>query len=155
MSRYSISINLYESNSVKQKQSTELVPGDIFELPPDNTAIPCDCILLSGSVIVNEAMLTGESTPIIKAHLPHLESRFDYEVDSKYMLFSGTKIVQKRPENKKPLLCVCYATGFNTVKGNIIRSILYPVEMDSKFANESVKFMIFMAKNRKKRENIM
>jgi magnesium-transporting ATPase (P-type) len=75
-------------------------------------------------------MLTGESTPIIKAHLPLLETRFDYENDSKHMLYSGTKIVQKRPENKKPLLCICYSTGFNTVRGNLIRSVLYPKEGD-------------------------
>ena len=141
MSRYSISINLYESNAIKEIQSVDLVPGDVFELPPDNTAIPCDCILLSGSVIVNEAMLTGESTPIIKAHLPHLETRFDYEADSKYMLFSGTKIVQKRPENKKPLLCVCYATGFNTVRGNLIRSVLFPKEGDTSFMIDSIRVL--------------
>ena len=141
MSRYSISINLYESNAIKEIQSVDLVPGDVFELPPDNTAIPCDCILLSGSVIVNEAMLTGESTPIIKAHLPLLETRFDYEIDSKYMLFSGTKIVQKRQENKKPLLCVCYATGFNTVRGNLIRSVLFPKEGDSSFMIDSIKVL--------------
>ena len=141
MSRYCVDINLYESNSIQGKKSIELVPGDVFELPPDNTAIPCDCILLSGSVIVNEAMLTGESTPIIKAHLPLLESRFDYELDSKHILFSGTKIVQKRPENKKPLLCVCYATGFNTVRGNLIRSVLFPKEGDTSFMVDSIKVL--------------
>ena len=141
MSRYSISINLYGSNVIKEIQSVDLVPGDVFELPPDNTAIPCDCILLSGSVIVNEAMLTGESTPIIKAHLPLLETRFDYEIDSKYMLFSGTKIVQKRPENKKPLLCLCYSTGFNTVRGNLIRSVLFPKEGDTSFMVDSINVL--------------
>ena len=144
MSRYSVDINLYESNAIKQIKSVKLVPGDVFELPPDGMAIPCDCILLSGSVIVNEAMLTGESTPIIKAHLPLLENRFDYENDTKHMLFSGTKIVQKRPENKKPLLCVCYATGFNTVRGNLIRSVLYPKEGDTSFMVDSIKVLKIM-----------
>ena len=139
MSRYSIGVNLYGKNSIREIQSVSLVPGDIFELPPDGTAVPCDCILLSGSVIVNEAMLTGESTPIIKAHLPLLEKRFNYESDSKHMLFYGTKIVQKRPENKKPILCLCYATGFNTVRGNLIRSVLYPKEGDTSFMRDSIK----------------
>ena len=121
MSRYSIDVNLYGKKGIKVVPSVSLVPGDVFELPADKAAIPCDCILLSGSVIVNEAMLTGESTPIIKAHLPLLETRFDYESDSKHMLFAGTRIVQKRPEDKKPLLCICYSTGFNTVRGNLIR----------------------------------
>ena len=139
MSRYSIDVNLYGQKCIKSIPSVSLVPGDVFELPADGTNIPCDCILLSGSVIVNEAMLTGESTPIIKPHLPLIEKRFDYDSDSKYMLFSGTKIVQKRAENKKPLLCLCYSTGFNTVRGNLIRSVLFPKEGDSNFMRDSIK----------------
>ena len=150
MARYSIPVKIYRRNSEGiidsiELQSSNLVPGDVFELPDDGMAMPCDCILLSGSVIINEAMLTGESTPIIKSHLPNIKQNFDEENDSKYFLYAGTKIVQKRPENKKPVIALVYSTGFNSVKGNLIRSILYPVEMDSKFANESVKFMLFMA----------
>ena len=150
MARYSIPVKIYRKDGEGKKdtielQSSNLVPGDVFELPDDGMAMPCDCILLSGSVIINEAMLTGESTPIIKSHLPNIKQNFDEENDSKYFLYAGTKIVQKRPENKKPVIALVYSTGFNSVKGNLIRSILYPVEMDSKFANESVKFMFFMA----------
>ena len=150
MARYSIPIKIYQKNSYKsittiEEESSNLVPGDVFELPDDGMVIPCDCILLSGSVIINEAMLTGESTPIIKSHLPNIKQEFDEENDEKYFLFSGTKIVQKRSENKKPVIALVYSTGFNTVKGNLIRSILYPVQTDSKFENESAKFMIIMA----------
>lgn len=38
--------------------SLELVPGDIIEVP-ENCVIPCDLILLNGSCIMNECMLTG------------------------------------------------------------------------------------------------
>ena len=150
MARYSIKVKIYQKNeegvkNIIEEESKNLVPGDVFELPDDGMAMPCDCILLSGSVIINEAMLTGESTPIIKSHLPNIKQNFDEENDTKYFLFAGTKIVQKRPENKKPVIALVYSTGFNTVKGNLIRSILYPVEMDSKFAKESMKFMFFMA----------
>jgi cation-transporting ATPase 13A3/4/5 len=150
MARYSIPVKVYHKSldgdiQSIEIQSSNLVPGDIFEVPDDGMAMPCDCILLTGSVIINEAMLTGESTPIIKSHLPNIKQNFDEENDTKYFLFAGTKIVQKRPENKKPVIALVYSTGFNSVKGNLIRSILYPVEMDSKFAQESVKFMAFMA----------
>ena len=43
--------------------STELVPGDLYEIPDDGLAMPCDTILVNGTVIINESMLTGESTP--------------------------------------------------------------------------------------------
>ena len=150
MARYSIPVNIYKKTtdgnvSVSKEQSSNLVPGDIFELPDDGMAMPCDCVLLSGSVIINEAMLTGESTPIIKSHLPNIKQNFDEENDAKYFLYAGTKIVQKRPENKKPVIAIVFSTGFNTVKGNLIRSILYPVEIDSKFAQQSSTFMGLMA----------
>ena len=153
IARYSIPIKIYKKNEnsdfekyeIINDMSVNLVPGDVFELPDDGQAMPCDCILLSGSVIINEAMLTGESTPIIKSHLPNIIQNFDAEKDSKYFLYSGTKIVQKRSENKKPVIALCYSTGFNTIKGNLIRSILYPGESDQKFENDSYKFIIFMA----------
>ena len=69
ISKYSIKVKIYQktkSNDCKilEKDSLDLVPGDIFQVPDDGQSMPCDCILLSGSVIINEAMLTGESTPI-------------------------------------------------------------------------------------------
>ena len=53
----------------KQVNSDELVPGDIIEVPNRQT-LPCDLILLQGSAVVNESMLTGESVPILKTSIP-------------------------------------------------------------------------------------
>lgn len=39
--------------------STELVPGDILEIPRNGCMMHCDAILLSGNCIVNESTLTG------------------------------------------------------------------------------------------------
>ena len=39
--------------------STELVPGDIFEVNTIGEALPVDCILISGSAVVDESSLTG------------------------------------------------------------------------------------------------
>lgn len=42
-------------------QSSELVPGDVYEITdPALTQFPCDSVLLAGDCIVNESMLTGE-----------------------------------------------------------------------------------------------
>ena len=64
MARYSIPIKVYKNSQdgvieTVEEQSFNLVPGDVFELPDDGMAMPCDCVLLTGSVIINEAMLTG------------------------------------------------------------------------------------------------
>jgi cation-transporting ATPase 13A3/4/5 len=85
--------------------------------------MPYDCFSISSSVIINEGMLTGESTPIIKSHLSSILQNFNEETDNKYFLFAGTKIVQKRAENKKPIITLIYSTGFNSVKENLIKAI--------------------------------
>ena len=141
MSKYSIEIKLLKNEKIEKIDSVNLVPGDIFVLPKNGNSVPCDCILLSGSVIVNEAMLTGESTPIIKSHLIDENKKLDLKNDYKHILYYGTNIVQKRAENKQPILCLCFSTGFNTVRGNLIRSVIYPKEGDKSFLVDSFKFL--------------
>jgi len=45
--------------------SDNLVPGDVIKIP-EGSVLPCDLILLTGSAIVNESILTGESIPVMK-----------------------------------------------------------------------------------------
>jgi P-type E1-E2 ATPase len=73
-------------------ESSEIVPGDVVEIP-ENKIIPCDLVLLTGSCIVNEAMLTGESIPVIKGALPFANDIYDPINDGKYTLFGGTKVI--------------------------------------------------------------
>ena len=82
-----------DENKLTEINSSDLVPGDVIEIP-ENTAMPCDLILLTGSCIVNESMLTGESIPVIKNSLPFTNSdKFNSEADSKYTLLGGTKVI--------------------------------------------------------------
>ena len=151
MSRYSCRVNVLrkdrETNQpvFKDISSKELVPGDIFELQEEGLAMPCDCLLIQGTVIINEAMLTGESTPIIKSQIPKIKDHFNYDEDKKYFLFAGTKIIQKRSRDKKKLLALVTEIGFSTIKGNLIRSILFPKKMDEKFQKDSYKYISFMS----------
>ena len=39
--------------------SIHLVPGDVIAIPSDGCSMPCDAVLLAGTCIVNESMLTG------------------------------------------------------------------------------------------------
>ena len=90
-------------------------------------------------------MLTGESTPIIKSQIPQIKDKFEYDNYKKYFLFAGTKIIQKRSREKKKLLALVTETGFSTIKGNLIRSILYPKKMDEKFEKDSYKYIAMMS----------
>lgn len=59
--------------------------------------MPCDCILVEGSCIVNESMLTGEALPILKTGLPNTNSKYCPNEDSKQnTLFAGTKCIDSR-----------------------------------------------------------
>lgn len=46
----------------------ELLPGDLFSLKRSkkHDTVPCDCMLVHGSAVLNEATLTGESVPQMK-----------------------------------------------------------------------------------------
>lgn len=47
--------------------SKELVPGDLLLLPTGGGyMMECDAVLVEGTCVVNESMLTGESIPITK-----------------------------------------------------------------------------------------
>lgn len=56
--------------------------------------LPCDLVLISGGAIMNEAILTGESIPVIKASLPVIHSEI-YRINecSKYTLYGGTAVI--------------------------------------------------------------
>jgi len=90
-------------------------------------------------------MLTGESVPIIKAHIPNTNHMFNPKHDHKYILYAGTKVIQKRSVGKSKVLGVVLNTGFNTEKGNLIRSIIFPKESEFNFKTDSVKYIYFMA----------
>ena len=50
-----------------QISSIELVPGDVVLIPVSgNAMMEADAVLIEGTCVVNEAMLTGESIPITK-----------------------------------------------------------------------------------------
>jgi len=126
MARYTCPVEIREKEGFRQVDSSQLVPGDVIKVP-ELTILPCDLILLSGNVIMNEAMLTGESVPVIKASLLNLADEiFNPKTCSKYMLSGGTGVVQTRPIGNNPCTAVVTNTGFLTLKGGLVRDILYP-----------------------------
>lgn len=46
---------------IEEILSTDLVPGDLMVIPSNGTIMPCDAVLVSGTCIVNESMLTGKN----------------------------------------------------------------------------------------------
>jgi len=63
MAKYRCPVELRTDSGYLTLSSEQLVPGDVIKIE-NNVMLPCDLILLSGSAIVNEAILTGESIPV-------------------------------------------------------------------------------------------
>lgn len=74
----------------------DLVPGDVFLVPAEGCIMPCDAVIVEGSCIVNESMLTGESVPINKTGLQSSDELFSSESHKKHVIFAGTQVIQTR-----------------------------------------------------------
>ena len=59
---------VYRERKWQEITSDKLLPGDLMSVnrTKEDSGVACDILLVEGSVIVNEAMLSGESTPLLK-----------------------------------------------------------------------------------------
>ncbi|CAM9525157.1 unnamed protein product [Heterosigma akashiwo] len=87
-----------------EEATTESPPASppAFLLPQveaDSDIVPCDCLLLRGAAVLNEATLTGESIPQMKEGLNAFpEEALNVKGAGKvHTLFGGTKILQAEP----------------------------------------------------------
>lgn len=127
----------------------------------------CDMLLLEGSAIVNEAMLSGESTPVLKesVQLRPGDARIEPEgVDKNAFLWGGTKVLQVShgndaeddmgtirklssgvpPPPDKGAIAVVIKTGFETNQGSLVRTMIYATERVSANNVEALLFILFL-----------
>ncbi|KIM40199.1 hypothetical protein M413DRAFT_19398 [Hebeloma cylindrosporum] len=154
MSRLVCTMDVLKDMSWVARDSTELVPGDIVNLSSSQfSLVPADLFLLSGDAIVNESMLTGESVPVSKVPVKDediIKWRDDKTENAKTFLYGGTRVVRIRGTftgdgRERPALAIVARTGFNTTKGALIRSMLFPKPIGFKFYRDSVRFIGVLA----------
>ncbi|XP_022816187.1 probable cation-transporting ATPase 13A3 isoform X2 [Spodoptera litura] len=124
--------------------ASRLVPGDVLVLPPDGCVMPCDAMLLTGTCIVDESMLTGESVPVMKGPPCSSSEIYSTEGHKRHTLFAGTHVMQTRFYGNNQVLAKVVRTGFYTAKGELLKSILFPKPFGFQFYKDAVKFVIFM-----------
>uniref|UniRef100_A0AAY4ABY5 P-type ATPase A domain-containing protein n=1 Tax=Denticeps clupeoides TaxID=299321 RepID=A0AAY4ABY5_9TELE len=126
--------------------STDLVPGDVIVIPANGTIMPCDAVVINGTCIVNESMLTGESVPVTKTSLPTSGAEglttYSTEEHKRHTLFCGTHVIQTRFYTGELVKALVVRTGFNTEKGQLVRTILYPKPTDFKLYRDAYLFLL-------------
>ncbi|MEQ2243969.1 hypothetical protein ILYODFUR_012327, partial [Ilyodon furcidens] len=134
------------NKDIEQAMSTDLVPGDVISIPANGMVMPCDAVLLQGTCVVNESMLTGESVPVTKTSLPssgdEAARRYNMEEHKRHTLFCGTHVIQTRFYTGELVKAVVIRTGFSTEKGQLVRSILYPKPTDFKLYRDAYLFLL-------------
>ncbi|KAK2705584.1 hypothetical protein QYM36_015842, partial [Artemia franciscana] len=116
-----------------------LVPGDVIVLTEENKTIPCDLALLTGTCSVNESLLTGESIPVAKVPIPKEHHLFDQKYHGRHILLGGTEFLQGRNTDDSSVKAVVIRTGFQSVKGELIRSILFPKPVNIHFYTDFLR----------------
>ncbi|KAG0300168.1 hypothetical protein BGZ97_003362 [Linnemannia gamsii] len=148
-------VNVRRSGAWINIMSDELLPGDLVSIvrTKEDSGVPCDMVILDGTCIVNEAMLSGESTPLLKEGIMLREADDVLELngaDKLNVLYGGTKVLQvtaptsslKAPDGG----CICYVvrTGFGTAQGKLVRTMVYSTERVTANNLEALLFILFL-----------
>ena len=160
---------VYREGSWKEVQSDQLLPGDLVSVgrTKEDSGLACDMLLVEGSAILNEAMLSGESTPLLKdsIQLRPGEGLVDPDgLDKNAFLFGGTKVLQITPGStgedtsttgsqlisqvQRPpdggAMAIVVKTGFETSQGSLVRTMIYSTERVSANNFEALLFILFL-----------
>ncbi|TGO10189.1 hypothetical protein BTUL_0142g00280 [Botrytis tulipae] len=158
-------IFVYRLNKWEETQSDKLLPGDLVSVgrTKEDSGVACDMILVEGSAIVNEAMLSGESTPLLKDSVQLRPSDAVLEpegLDKNAFLYGGTKVLQithgntdeERPKIASGVpsppdngaMAIVVKTGFETSQGSLVRTMIYSTERVSANNAEALFFILFL-----------
>lgn len=156
---------VYRLGKWTETTGDKLLPGDLVSVnrTKEDSGVACDLVLVEGTVIVNEAMLSGESTPLLKesVQLRPGDARLEPEgLDKNAFLWGGTKVLQithgntdeykasvvsgvpAPPDNGA--MAVVIKTGFETSQGSLVRTMIYSTERVSADNAEALLFILFL-----------
>lgn len=86
----------------------------------------------------------GESVPVTKTALHSSTEIYNTNTHKRHTLFSGTTIIQTRFYGGEKVLARVVRTGFDTTKGSLVKSILFPTPVGIQFYKDSFKFVMVL-----------
>lgn len=158
----------YRQKKWEQITSDKLLPGDLVSVArtKEDSGVACDMLLVEGTAIVNEAMLSGESTPLLKDSVQLRPGDVAIEpegLDKNSFLYGGTKVLQVghgivseaieavpasasgvSPPPDNGALAIVVKTGFETSQGSLVRTMIYSTERVSANNFEALLFILFL-----------
>jgi len=161
-------LKVYRGGKWETLSGDFLVPGDLVSLArpagsSDDVIVQADMLLLAGTCIVDEAVLTGESTPQWKNPIGEATgdevdaselaptAHLSIKRDRMHVVFGGTKLVQVTGDTEAHVrtpdggcLAVVLRTGFGTAQGSLMRTILYSTERVTANNSETFGFILFL-----------
>ncbi|TPX07963.1 uncharacterized protein E0L32_010294 [Thyridium curvatum] len=156
---------VYRLGKWTEIQSDKLLPGDLVSVSrtKEDSGVACDMLLVEGTAIVNEAMLSGESTPLLKdsIQLRPGDALIEPEgLDKNAFLWGGTKVLQITHGNSdgntqklasgvpappdRGAMAIVMKTGFETSQGSLVRTMIYSTERVSANNFEALLFILFL-----------
>ncbi|KAI7823668.1 hypothetical protein BX661DRAFT_186205 [Kickxella alabastrina] len=130
-------VAVLRNGSWVRMSTTDLVPGDVIKMAA-GAHMSCDCILLSGSAVMDESSLTGEPLPVRKFALQAGDGHYDSVSGKASTVFAGTTTAQVQGER---VLALVWRTGTASDKGQLVRQILFPSPMSFIF-NEQMRIVV-------------
>ena len=121
--------------------SKDLVPGDLVELT-QGEIVPADMVLIEGHCHLDEGILTGESVLVYKAS-PKPSTQHFSEAHHEHMVFMGTKCVASGGPSGRAVGLVLH-TGFNTMRGSLIRALVFTDTGEFKYERDAGYFVSFL-----------
>jgi cation-transporting ATPase 13A1 len=159
---------VYRERKWQEITSDKLLPGDLMSVnrTKEDSGVACDILLVEGSTIVNEAMLSGESTPLLKDSIqlrPGDDLIEPDGLDKNAFVHGGTKVLQITHPNisgedtessrsssgvaappDNGALGIVVKTGFETSQGSLVRTMIYSTERVSANNAEALLFILFL-----------
>ena len=162
---------VHRAGKWEQTTSDKMLPGDLVSVSrtKEDSGVACDMLLVEGTAIVNEAMLSGESTPLLKDSIQLRPSDATIEpegIDKNAFLWGGTKVLQVthgntdddgdgsdlvqetrsgiEPPPDKGAMAIVVKTGFETSQGSLVRTMIFSTERVSANNVEALLFILFL-----------